>query len=167
MTLRKPSRGTAKAARRARKRRAVQRERAAKAACRLRDGGCRFPLCGCRRSAGAEVSHLVHRGMGGNPSGDRSTTRGMLCLCRWRHRESRASMDREGIYWEGLTGAGADGPIRWMLRVDVGVTEGFPWSEWNELARELEAPCDGHPGRLEPMTHEQLAMLQALAKMGS
>jgi hypothetical protein len=110
----KPARGTAKAARKARRRANIHAERLAKATVRKRDGRCRFPLCQCHKlRLPLEASHQKHKGMGGNPTGDRSTSAGMVLLCRPRHRGWFRSVDAGAIWWEALTPDGADGPIRW------------------------------------------------------
>ena len=127
-------------------------ERASKAKVRQRDVVCRFPLCRCLRTGRPptwEVSHSEHKGMGGDPTGDRSTPDKMVLLCSIRHRISRFSIDRCGIRWRPLTDAGADGPIAWDYRL--------AGEEWYELAREAHAGELIEPDR----AHRQL--LQTLA----
>ena len=49
---------------------------------RARDGHrCRM----CQSRQDTEVAHLRHRGLGGNPSGDRTTLAGLVTLCRVHH----------------------------------------------------------------------------------
>jgi hypothetical protein len=90
--------------RRERKAHEDQIERAVKARDRNR---CRVP--GCRERG--EWAHLNHRGMGGNPKGDKSTTAETLCLCRPHHREGPDSLDQGGMEVIPLTKAGCDGPL--------------------------------------------------------
>lgn len=164
MTNFKPAKGTAKADRRARTRLARKRERDGKAAVRKRDGACRFPLCGCYKHRYAlHVSHQKHKGMGGNPAGDRSVAELMIRVCIKRHRESVYSIDRGGISWEALSADGANGPIRWLIDGDRipdalrpveirGVTA-------YELAREVK------PYEYESLTPWQRGLLLTLATM--
>lgn len=142
---------------------------------RDRDRYCRFPVCGCQQQwqAGpyqAEVSHATHRGMAGDPTGERSHPSRLLLLCNWRHKLSKFSIDRKGIRWVPLTDAGANGPIQWELagahlpmpiflerypglelRPDVG--------EWFVLATETA------PHEYAPLTEAQAAILTWLAGM--
>jgi len=99
---------------------------------RDRDRKCRFPLCPCHRfGLFLEVSHAEHKGMGGDPTGERSAPYLMLLVCNWRHKESRYSIDKKSLRWVPLTDRGSDGPIAWQARV--------PWlmgNDWVEIARE-------------------------------
>ena len=66
-----------------------------KAEVRKRDQYCRFPRCGCRRlHFGLAVAHCRHKGMGGNPAGDRSAPEDMILLCAPRHREHPIALDK-------------------------------------------------------------------------
>lgn len=141
----KPTRGTAKAERRARKKAADKKEREQKADVRKRDKRCRFPLCGCRRVRHTpEVSHGRHKGIGGNPKGDRSDARLMVLLCPWRHRGSAWAVDAGTLEWEALDPElGANGPIRWLADVGEGPNPGTP--DFLVIATEKA------PGVLEPL----------------
>ena len=116
MLKRKPKGPTAR-------RRAAKRRRLDKAELvemnhvRERDGHCRFLFCPCRiYGAMPQVSHQKHRGMGGNPSLDRTDRRTMLLLCPWRHTGSRLSNDQRGISWVPISpDKGAEGPVIWIL----------------------------------------------------
>lgn len=132
----------------------LAKEMKAKKAVRQRDRHvCRFPLCGCRRlKLGLEVSHDNHKGMGGNPSGDRSTTEQMVLLCTHRHQFGAVSRHAGTLRAEPLTSAGYDGPVAWEVHVE-------DWGGWVEVARERK------PGDLEPLTRLQLGLLQNLASM--
>jgi len=115
--VRKPPGPTAKA----RAKRALglkARENANKQLVRDRDEYCRFPLCRCRfRGDPLHVSHQRHKGMGGNPAGDRSVPWLMILLCAARHREAPISIDRGTLRWRPLTLAGAGGPVAWDVQV--------------------------------------------------
>lgn len=53
---------------------------------RRRDSGCRWPRCDCKaRKLLVEVCHERHRGMGGNPKLDRTTTDKLISFCIVRH----------------------------------------------------------------------------------
>lgn len=99
---------------------------------RDRDRVCRFPLCPCHRfGLFLEVSHREHKGMGGDPTGERSAPELMVLVCNWRHKESRYSIDKKTVRWVPLTDAGAKGPIAWEIWA--------PWlfgHKWTEFARE-------------------------------
>jgi hypothetical protein len=127
-----------------------------KAKVRRRDRGCRFPLCGCRKAGlRGEVSHDEHKGMGGNPPGDRSSTRTMVHLCFHRHQDGAISRHKGTLKSVYLTPQGYDGPVAWL--VDLGEVAGPP--EWVEVAREVR------PGQLEPLTPRQEQLLAQLATL--
>jgi len=107
----KPARGAAKSEADQRRERREQREAEAKAQVRRRDRYCRFPLCGCDRERLARhVAHERHKGMGGNPLGDRSDPEHMILLCSARHRESTYSYDKGTVQIAPLTTRGLAGP---------------------------------------------------------
>lgn len=112
---------TTKKLRAKRTRRLKRDERSEKGKVRDRDKHCRFPRCGCGRVGGMKavptVSHLKHKGMGGNPKGERSTTVGMIELCKWRHQDARISRDKGTLRYVPLTDAGCDGPVCWQIDV--------------------------------------------------
>lgn len=146
------------AKRRARKAAALKREEDAnKELVRERDRyRCRFPLCPCHNfNLFLEVSHSEHKGMGGDPSGDRSAPELMILICNWRHRVSRYSIDKKTLRWRPLTADGANGLIAWEARV--------PWlfgEDWREIARELGPGRwdvrDGPGGGIFSMLPEEL-----------
>ncbi len=83
---------------------------------RKRDAGCRFPLCGCRRRGiRLEVAHDEHRGIGGNPAGDRTDTSTMVQVCAWRHKEGIFSLDKKTLRWVPMSTLGANGSIQWQV----------------------------------------------------
>ena len=130
-----------------------------KAIVRKRDKRCRFPLCGCQRyKLACEVGHLVHKGMGGNPAGDRSTPSGMVYLCQHRHRRSRISIHAGTLRIEPLTDRGADGPLKWAVD-GTSLPERVGTSGWVEVGRETAV------GVLVPVSRSQRAILTELAKM--
>lgn len=139
-------------------------EDAEKKRVRGRDRFCRFPLCGCRHAGlRTEVSHSRHKGMGGNPKGDRSSADLMVLVCSARHKENRVAIDRGTLTWEPLTDAGAFGPIAWSMRQDElpkdlqDVPIGA--DPWIELARETAI------GVYESLTPRQRTILKYLATM--
>lgn len=56
---------------------------------------CRVPRCEfASKKLPIDACHLRHRGIGGNPSGDRTTRETIIALCRTHHgRYDRAEMD--------------------------------------------------------------------------
>lgn len=144
-------------------------EDANKRAVRRRDKTCRFPFCGCRKfQIALEVSHVQHKGMGSDPTGERSQPALMMLLCQARHRAHLFSVDQKNVRWEPLTEAGADGPVVWFIRrsmlhrlgldprvhLDIGDDP-----EWAELVRETRVRAYEMP------TPEQQVALAALAEM--
>jgi hypothetical protein len=114
--LEKPRRIDRHKAKRSTRRAAEQHERAEKAKVRYRDGYCRFPRCGCKRlHMRLEVSHDVHKGMGGNVAGDRSTADQMMLLCWQRHQHGQVSIHAGTLRAVALTARGFDGPVRWEV----------------------------------------------------
>lgn len=139
-------------------------EDAAMAKVRRRDKKCRFPLCGCRKlGLTLHVSHQRHRGMGGNPAGDRTVPELMVLVCSARHRELPISIDRGTVRWRPLTEDGANGPIAWDLNASL--VRGYPLSstessDWFQIAEEIA------PGVLiEPTANERSILVDDLAKM--
>lgn len=134
----KPSRAKRQAESRRKQAQIEADERYEKAQVRRRDGFCRFPLCGCRRlHIPTEVAHLRHKGMGGNPKGDRSTREQMILLCRVRHQDSTCSLHRGTLRIVPLDPArGTDGPVRFEVFMPPMFDGG---DEWRELA--TEAAC--------------------------
>ena len=65
------------------------------------DGICRGPL---------ESAHRVAIGMGGDPTGTRTSTAELLTTCFEIH-QGPHGLERHGRLWVPLTDAGADGPI--------------------------------------------------------
>ncbi len=132
-----------------------------KAKVRTRDKKCRFPLCGCKKiKLALEVSHcLRHKGMGGNPKGDRSMADQMIYVCNARHRANRYAIDRGTLEVRPLTDRGTEGPVEWWIcfQPDDPLAE----SIWALLAREKAI------GQHEPMNGWQSAQLRILAEMES
>jgi hypothetical protein len=78
----------------------------------VRDGNkCRVPRCGYKDLA-VDPCHLRHRGMGGNPKEDRTTSATVVALCRWHH----GMLDRGDLEIEPLTPAGMDNVVAWYER---------------------------------------------------
>lgn len=129
-------------------------ERRNKEKVRSRDKGCRFPLCGCKKfRRQTHVSHATHKGMGGDPTGERSLQSGMVLLCPFRHTENRYSIDRGTLKWEALTDDGAKGPIAWFMAT------GFSDKPWLCLAHETAVQ------QLDKLTPRQRKELKRLAEM--
>lgn len=138
---------------------------------RRRDGyRCRFPLCGCRRlGLRLEVSHLAHKGAGGNPSGSRSTTAGLILMCVQRHQDGAVSVHKGTLRVRPLTRKGCNGPVAWELPLEVTDaimsrllrTKGVPpiRPSWVTVA------CESAPGRLEPLFSWQEMVLCDLGRM--
>lgn len=136
---------------------------------RKADSYCRFPSCGCRKFRLAlHVAHLEHKGMGGNPAGDRSEQALMILLCSARHRENIIALDRGTLRIRPLTAAGTRGPcafdIAWdaipkVADVVVSKRELLD-GRWFELARER-----GGPHSFEVSTPRQGAILAKLREM--
>lgn len=140
-------------------------ERENKAHVRRRDVYCRMPLCGCFRfKLSMHVSHQQHKGMGGNPTGDRSHPDLMLLVCAPRHRENRISIDNGTLRWRAI-GRDRDGHVLVAWDVDRrALTHSLATliahrPDWVEVARESALH------RFEPFTPEQKAILQQLAEM--
>lgn len=129
------------------------KEDATMAAARKRDVYCRFPLCGCGKlRLVLDVSHQVHRGMGGNPAGDRTTLATLVLVCRARHRQNHYSIDMGTLRWHALTPAGAAGPIAWEALNPV-------TNRWQKIARETARHV------FEPFTRKQEKFLRTLREM--
>lgn len=114
----KPKRGEYQLARRAKQAQQRTAERRTMDAARKRDGGCRYPGCPCRRQhLRVDVCHARHRGMGGNPSGNRTVTNILISLCLVRHGE----WDRGEIEITPQDRLlGFDGPADFYRRDDAG-----------------------------------------------
>ena len=118
-TFAKPIRGTALLARRDRTATRKRAEQAIMQAAKKRDGYvCRWPGCAMKtRRLPMDVCHLIHRGMGGNPSGSRTaTTATLICLCRHHH----GLLDANLIQVDRETKKIADGPLSFYERTESG-----------------------------------------------
>lgn len=76
--------------------------------------GCRWPGCQFMpEKPRLEVSHCFeHRGMGGNPTGDRTQKRLLMLLCFLCH----ARLDAGDASVEALSHLGSDGPCAFFLK---------------------------------------------------
>jgi hypothetical protein len=164
--VRKPKGPTARA--RAKKARASRTaEDKHKATVREKDVYCRFPLCGCRtRYILPHVSHQRHKGMGGNPKGDRSVPSLMIMLCATRHREGQVAVDQGTLRWRAMDRAGARGPVAWDVNASVldALGLGYPYQlrdddGWVEVACEIDLHV------FVRFHHWQRAILDRLAEM--
>lgn len=161
---RKPPGPTARARKR-RSRNVSALETANKKIARDRDGRCRFPFCGCRsRGLGMKgvltVSHDRHKGIGGDPTGDRSQPELLILLCKWRHQDAPVSRHAGTMRTRYLTDAKNDGPVAfdvdlWAVYPGLYMSSGV----WLEVAREIER------GVLGALNAEQCQVLDDLAGM--
>lgn len=160
----KPSRTDRRRAQQQKQRARKTTEAAAKAEVRRRDRFCRFPLCGCRSlgmaaAAHSEASHHTHKGMGGNPSGNRSTADRMILLCRHRHQDGRVSIHKGTLRILPMTRAGMNGPVVFMIDVTAAGQAPSVRAKWRVVARESRV------GVLAPLARWQQALLERLATM--
>ncbi len=117
--LTKPLAGTGKLERDARKATHKAHEQREMQAAKKRDKVCRFPRCPFTKHLVLDPAHLRHRGMGGNPKGDRTTRDSVITLCRRHHDQ----FDRGDLEIEVLTPRGTDGPCMFSLRGESGRME--------------------------------------------
>lgn len=162
---------------RARTTRLQREERANKAEARIRDKfRCRFPLCGCLNWLDAPlkrvltVSHDSHKGMGGDPTGERSLPEVLISMCKWRHQDGTISRHAGNLRNVYLTPDKNNGPIAWELNIIALQGIAVSWfgpspgplvgeSPWIEVARERDVQV------LEPLQPWQRAVLEKLAEM--
>jgi hypothetical protein len=98
--------GTFRRERRARKRSLTANEKAIMAEAVALDGGrCRYPRCP-HRSLVVVACHVIHRGMGGNPQGDRTRVDLLISFCVIHHR----LYDEGKLDFDQKTAAGTRGP---------------------------------------------------------
>lgn len=130
---------------------------------RRTDKYCRFPWCGCRRfKLTLHVAHLEHRGMGGNPKGDRTAPELLILLCSARHRENAIALDRKTIRIRPLVAKlGTRGPC--AFDIDMRTFRGQPAgpAKWLEVAREKA------PHQLEYPSLAQQEILNVLQEMAA
>ncbi len=118
----KPLRGECLLERRERKAELTRHEQRGMQAAKKRDGGvCRWPRCYYHKHRGIPVDacHMVHRGAGGNPSGDRTQRHLIVTLCRIHH----GQYDAAKIEIEPLTEQHADGPLAFYAQSESGRME--------------------------------------------
>jgi hypothetical protein len=151
----KPTRALRLRGERLRKLERKTRERSGMDEARIRDGNrCQFPLCTCAIwPSPVEIAHLKHRGMGGNPAGDRSTADRLIALCRRRHQDSRLSLHHGTIEAVPLSAAGMNGPKLWRVNLAplrlryvhavAGVEDPAFHTEWIDYAIEGDRVAPG------------------------
>lgn len=117
----KPFRGVALLERRERRRDLVRHEQREMAAAKRRDHGkCRWPRCEyAKRHLPIDPCHLMHRGMGGDPKGTRTTRDQVISMCRIHH----GLLDRGDLDIQPMTSAGTDGPVAFYRRLASGRLE--------------------------------------------
>lgn len=90
-----------------------------------RDGNiCRVPGCEfMSKKPRIECAHLDHRGMGGNPAGDRTQVDKLIALCFIHHAQFDKQMTLD---IQPITKAGTSGPCAWFApNPETGVMENF------------------------------------------
>lgn len=156
----KPSRTARKKAQLATRVERRTKEDREKAKVRRRDKFCRFPLCGCRKlKLRLEVSHQEHKGIGGNPKGDRSTADLLILLCDHRHQYGAVSRHKGTMRTRALTTAGMNGPVAWDVDLNALRRRAGHLGKWMEVARETAVQ------KLELLTPYQREVLEQLAEM--
>lgn len=182
--LAKPSRTARKKDQREARSSLKAKEAINKKAAKRRDSyRCRFPLCGCKSlglalDARLESSHDKHKGIGGNPAGDRSAPELLVSLCLHRHQDGAVSRHKGTLRSRYLSTRGNNGPLAWdvdcayvleaLRRAGLGLPDGGllieahdPNSrvEFVEVAREVKVQ------QLGPLAPWQTAVLKQLAEM--
>lgn len=111
--LTKPLPGEARKDRHARRLTTKAHETREMQAALKRDGKkCRVPRCEfAKLNLIIDPCHERHRGMGGNPNGNRTTRQTVIALCRRHHR----LYDNGDIAIEPLTHKGFDGPCDFYM----------------------------------------------------
>lgn len=161
----KPGLQPKKKERPARARRTKAVELSAKQQVRNLDRYCRFPKCGCRRTGHAlAVAHMKHKGIGGNPKGDRSKLAGLILLCAPRHREHPVALDKGTLRITPLTELGTRGPCAWYVEVKALKLRLLPTMPAIEVTW-LCVGVEQAPHVFEPFTAEQAYVLGHLAAM--
>lgn len=115
----KPARGTALLESRDRRAKRTAAEQKAMQAALKRDGRkCRFPACEFRsKRLPIDPCHAFqHRGMGGDPSGERTSRALIVSLCRAHHGQLDWGVGATEIQIEALTPERADGPLAFYRR---------------------------------------------------
>lgn len=103
----KPIRGSGLlAARERRAARVAAEQKILQAALKRDERRCRVPRCEfAGKTLPIDPCHLIHRGMGGNPKGDRTTRDSVIALCRVHH----GRLDAGLLEIDPLTPKGTDG----------------------------------------------------------
>jgi hypothetical protein len=116
----KPKRGMALLARRQKTAERVKAEQKAMREAKQRDSQtCRRPRCQHKKLP-VDACHMRHRGMGGNPKGDRTTRATVISLCRIDH----GLYDAGDLWIEPLTAQDFDGPCEFYEKhQETGVME--------------------------------------------
>lgn len=116
----KPARGSARLEREKTRAEAKAAEDEVIKAAKTLDGRCRWPEHHkCR--GGLEGAHVFqHRGMGGNPEGDRTTVESILTVCAWIHRQGPESIDGKQLKVEALSPLGTRGPLAFYRETERG-----------------------------------------------
>ena len=119
----KPQKGEAILERRERRADLKAHERKEMDAARRRDRGCRWPGCDCKRlHLTIHVCHRIHRGAGGDPSGERTQRKLLISLCAIKH----AQWDGGLIDVRPVDEAeGFNGPAEFYIRGESGAFELF------------------------------------------
>lgn len=127
VTFTKPLKGTALLVRRDKRAVRVHSEQSVMRAAKQLDGHkCRVPLCEfAKRDMPIDACHVIHRGSGGNPKGDRTTLESVFAACRIHH----GMYDRGELPVKFLdTKLGTRGPMAFLrfvagVQVLIGISE--------------------------------------------
>jgi len=118
----KPIKGTFLLERKQRRSEIVKREQQIMSQAKKRDGNvCRFPMCR-HKSLRIETAHFHHRGIGGDPSGDRTQLPILVTLCVAHHGQYDACLIDVQPQDSAL---GANGPLDFFVRTESGRFELF------------------------------------------
>lgn len=122
VTFPKPPRGDYALERRGKKRTRKLAEEAVMAEAKRRDGNkCRWPRCSYKLLVGA--AHMDHRGMGGNPSGDKTERHKLIALCLRHHDQFDGRTVPDVDIVPVSAEQGTDGPCSYFQRSESGRME--------------------------------------------
>lgn len=114
----------------------IKTEAANKRTAKARDKHrCRFPLCRCSKIGyRLESAHGFHKGMGGDPAGNRSEVDNLITFCIHRHQFGSISLHKGTLRVVPLTARGFSGACEFV--VDVSAMTGAVEATWMAVGRE-------------------------------